>query len=151
MFAHAQLEKVGGFLLALRAEGTKHAGIDESLVRLIGGDLRLDVAILRRRPLIDPRLVLLHGGEFGRCQGVNHLDERVLVLLRHLLDGLDLTHPQKLAPFYRPRYAHTHCSCSGSSSTTARGLAGYPAFPRKSIRQRVASQTTLLTLVLLCY
>src|SRR5882724_5220622 len=65
MLAHAPPHQGVGLGLAFGPERAQQTTVDESLVRLVGCDLRLDVAILRRRPLVDPRMVLLDGGEFS--------------------------------------------------------------------------------------
>jgi hypothetical protein len=63
MLAHAPPQEILGERGAVGAEPTEHAAVDEALVRLVGGHLRLDVPVFRRGALVDPRLVLLDRGE----------------------------------------------------------------------------------------
>ena len=45
MLAHRAPEQIVGERDALRTEAAQQAAVDEALVRFVGGDLRLDVAV----------------------------------------------------------------------------------------------------------
>src|SRR5215470_37397 len=98
MLAHAAPQERVGLGLALRSERAQQATVDESLMRLVGRDLRLDVAILGRGPLVDPGMVLLDRRELGRRKGRQELQDDLAIFLGHLLDRLDLAHAEQDAP-----------------------------------------------------
>src|SRR5207245_7625036 len=106
VFAHAASQQVVGLGLALLTERAQQAAVDEPLMRLVRRDLRLDVPILRRGSLVDPGMVLLDGRELGGGDRREELQDDPAVLLGHLLDGLDLAHPEKDAPLDSARDRH---------------------------------------------
>ena len=55
------------------------------------------VAFVGGPGLVDPGLMLLDAGEFGRGERGDDLEERRAVVLGHLLDRLDLVHTLELA------------------------------------------------------
>src|SRR5207245_713230 len=106
VFAHAASQQVVGLGLALLTERAQQAAVDEPLMRLVRRDLRLDVPIFRRGSLVDPGMVLLDGRELGGGDRRKELQDDPAILLRHLLDGLDLAHPVKDAPLDAARDRH---------------------------------------------
>src|SRR5262249_55608409 len=106
VLAHLPPHQRVGFRLSFGPERAQQTAVDESLVRLVGRDLSLDVPIFRRRALVDPRVMLLDGRELGRGERRQELQDDLAILLGHLLDGLDLAHPEEDAPLDPARDRH---------------------------------------------